>query len=217
MTPDVRFEEMKRFSQCLAVLVAPAIMTGCASTKAYFVDRGRDAADIFTITAGVGAGAKVRVGPLHAGIFGNHDIVGVRGGTIDIFGLDPNRSFALDVETLLIPIPGPYRDKVFAVDMFIGPGPAGRHRTAQFEHLSPVPLCYTSGLRPQQYTQIELAGGLLATLRLGFNPGELLDFLLGWTTLDIYGDDIEEAKERRSNPTSEGIRQPADGLPKPSM
>jgi len=194
---------MKRVFQCLAALVALAIMTGCASNKAYFVDRGRDAADIFTITAGVGAGAKARAGPLHAGIFGNHDIVGLRGGTIDIFGLDPNRSFALDIETLLIPIPGPYRDKVFAVDMFIGPSPAGRHRTAQFEHLSPLPLCYTSGLRPNQYTQVELAGGLLATLRLGFNPGELVDFVLGWTTLDIYRDDIERRRNLKSNQVPE--------------
>ncbi len=33
-------------------------------------------------------------------------------------------------------------------------------------------------------------GGL--TLGLGFNPGELLDFILGWTTLDIFKDDIEK-------------------------
>ena len=33
--------------------------------------------------------------------------------------------------------------------------------------------------------------------RLGLNPGELLDFGLGWTTLDIFADDLEarESKE----------------------
>lgn len=200
---------MKKIIQTVLAMVVIANMTGCASP--YTTNRVRDAADIFTATVGVGAGAKARVGPFHAGIFGNHDIVGLRGGTIDIFGLDPKRSFALDIETLLIPIPGPYRDKVFAADMFIGPGPAGRHRTAQFEHLSPLPFCYTSGLRAKQYTQIELAGGLLGTLRLGFNPGELLDFILGWTTIDIYGDDIEEKKkkEEKSNQVSHRTDNPA--------
>ena len=32
----------------VAIIVS---MTGCASTKAYLVDRGCDAADIFTVTA----------------------------------------------------------------------------------------------------------------------------------------------------------------------
>ena len=41
----------------------------------------------------------------------------------------------------------------------------------------------------QSLTQCELAAGLGPTVRLGFNPGELVDFILGWTTLDIYGDD----------------------------
>jgi hypothetical protein len=40
------------------------------------------------------------------------------------------------------------------------------------------------------YTQIEAAAGLWYTVRLGFNPGELLDFLLGWTTIDILSDDV---------------------------
>ncbi len=44
--------------------------------------------------------------------------------------------------------------------------------------------------------------GLGGTLRLGFNPGELLDFLLGWFTIDIYNDDIELNK-RKSNKTIE--------------
>lgn len=43
-------------------------------------------------------------------------------------------------------------------------------------------------------TQIEVAVGLVGTLRLGFNPGELLDFLLGWTTVDIFNDDLKKEK-----------------------
>ena len=43
-------------------------------------------------------------------------------------------------------------------------------------------------------TQIEVAAGLGGTLRLGFNPGELLDFILGFTTIDIFNDDLEKRK-----------------------
>ena len=43
---------------------------------------------------------------------------------------------------------------------------------------------------PSYYTDIECVAGFLLLIRIGFNPGELLDFLLGWTTLDIYDDDI---------------------------
>ncbi len=39
-------------------------------------------------------------------------------------------------------------------------------------------------------TDMVVAAGLAGTLRLGFNPGKLVDFLLGWTTLDICGDDL---------------------------
>ncbi|MDE0838730.1 MAG: hypothetical protein OSB41_06700 [Kiritimatiellae bacterium] len=43
---------------------------------------------------------------------------------------------------------------------------------------------------PAYYTQMELAVGVGLTLRLGFNPGELLDLLLGFASLDLYGDDL---------------------------
>ncbi|OVE81243.1 hypothetical protein BVY04_03710 [bacterium M21] len=39
-------------------------------------------------------------------------------------------------------------------------------------------------------TQIEAAAGFGAGIRLGVNPGEFLDFLLGWFGLDPYCDDL---------------------------
>jgi hypothetical protein len=53
---------------------------------------------------------------------------------------------------------------------------------------SPAPVVAIGGTAAY-YSQIEVVAGLLFTVRAGVNPGELLDFLLGWTTLDIYGDD----------------------------
>ncbi len=53
----------------------------------------------------------------------------------------------------------------------------------------PLPLSPRPATFPY-YTQVEAVVGLGYTLRLGFNPGELIDFLLGWTTLDLCHDDI---------------------------
>ena len=36
-----------------------------------------------------------------------------------------------------------------------------------------------------------MAGGLGLTARLGFNPGELADFIVGWFGSDLYDDDGE--------------------------
>jgi hypothetical protein len=39
-------------------------------------------------------------------------------------------------------------------------------------------------------TQIEFQVGLFFMPRVGFNPGEALDFLFGWFNLDLFGDDL---------------------------
>ena len=54
---------------------------------------------------------------------------------------------------------------------------------------------------PARWTQIEVAIGLIGDVRLGFNPGELLDLLLGFFGADLYGDDI--ARGERKNPHAE--------------
>jgi hypothetical protein len=57
---------LKKIIQIVIAAGVVASATGCASTKNYLLDRGRDAADFFTATVGVGAGAKVRIGPLES-------------------------------------------------------------------------------------------------------------------------------------------------------
>lgn len=49
-------------------------------TNTYWTDRGNDALDIFTLTAGVGVGATARVSVLHAGLGIYDDVIGLRGG-----------------------------------------------------------------------------------------------------------------------------------------
>ena len=41
------------------------------------------------------------------------------------------------------------------------------------------------------FTQIEVAAGFGLVTRVGFNPGELLDFFLGFAGVDLYDDDVE--------------------------
>ena len=49
-----------------------------------------------------------------------------------------------------------------------------------------------------QLTQIEACVGIGWGARVGFNPGELADLLLGFAGIDIYGDDLERRKKRDS-------------------
>jgi hypothetical protein len=50
----------------------------CGSS--YLINRKRDLADIVTLTAGHGAGGKVRCGPLNGGLNFHSDKIGLRGG-----------------------------------------------------------------------------------------------------------------------------------------
>ena len=74
---------MKNAVHVILFLIVAAGMTGCASTGRYFVDRGRDAADVFTLTVGTGLGAGVRAGPAHIGLLLHQDRIGLMGGRIN--------------------------------------------------------------------------------------------------------------------------------------
>ena len=183
--------KMKLLGSILLSILPLLANFGCSSP--YFANRGRDAADIFTFTIGKGGGAKARVGPLQAGLFFNEDFAGLRGGGFGPQSAWKNEKGKLpqDTDLLFFPLFG-----VYGLDSFHGSIlPPGRHK--EFEAVSPIPFIYTAST-PYYYTQIEVAVGFLATIRAGFNPGELLDFLLGWTTIDIFGDDIGVIESNQS-------------------
>ena len=48
---------------------------------------------------------------------------------------------------------------------------------------------------------------IYGAFRLGFSPGEFADFLLGWATLDIAGDDGEAGKEDLPEPEAESSEE----------
>lgn len=190
----------------------PLLLLAAAScSTSYMTHRARDASDILTVAFGDGAGATARVGPVHAGLLYTREWFVLKSGE----GLSCSRydeiSGTLDP---LIVLPnlggGPW---VFYHQYFDG----GRKTVPGF-HGKKEKL---SGARGKQYrvsgngpfiaipvlteldrragyrypvcflTDVEVAAGLVKTLRISVNPGELLDFVLGWTTLDFPRDDYE--------------------------
>ena len=190
-----------------AAMIA-ASMAGCAT--GYMADRGRDAADIFTVGVGYGLGTKVRVGPVQLGLLYEISSASLRGGELSadnqetvgpetgdalrlILGteslfkcrLPRNKNF---LATNLNVLPEE-SDTLFLIPFIYAAKPLqilSRTATRSSPKDQPPPYYY--------YSQIEFVASLYRSIRIGFNPGELLDFLLGWTTLDIYSDDVEVRK-----------------------
>lgn len=79
----------------------------------------------------------------------------------------------------------------FGVELF-DPGPqtdaAKREKTIAAR--SPFPCWVVADRRPLHLAQIEVAGGLGFTLRLGLNLAEFADFLFGIAAVDLLGDDL---------------------------
>lgn len=192
----------------LVVILAPVVASGC-SGRAYFADRWADTKDVFTASVGKGAGAKARVGPVNAGLFLNEDYAGLRGGECfyephgwwedgsgdsalllllgaEVFDYQYRPPLSSEMDVM-----GP-RSRIHTV----GDDLAARRKSFRFVLYPTVAPEFPRA--PSYYTQIEAAVGVWGSLRVGFNPGELLDLLFGWTTLDIYGDDLETRREREA-------------------
>ena len=183
------------------LLCVTICFTGCASP--YLADRGRDAADVFTLSAGPGAGIKARVGPVATGLFGGWDSYGLRGGRI----LDgpyptgcesvPYMMNSLDLTLLLTDLSDLHdpdlrsRRKEYSSDT-VCLYPVNRDQRS-------APLHY--------YTQLEVALGIGLTVRLGINLGELVDFIVGWTSYDILKDDLG-SRTTESNRSLQGSSRP---------
>jgi hypothetical protein len=179
-----------------AMLLVVVSMTGCATTP-FMYDRKNDAKDVFTATVGWGAGAKARIGPVNAGLFCNSDRAGLRIGQgfvkprcmgemaeittpLPVFpGLHDGWYGLHSMEICEVPFPYEQRNKEFKGFGIIVPG---------VMTYMDAPASY--------YSQIEVAGGFIGTFRVGFNPGELLDFFLGWGGIDIYNDDLASNRQK---------------------
>lgn len=167
----------------LFLSVITILCYGCAGTKSYLLDRGADAADIFTATAGLGVGAKVRAGFINAGLplCWATDFYGLRGGEIiNNASIGTNN---LNVDMWLLFLGAEIHSSKNNKDP--------RRKYYMDATFTPEGPRFGGGI--QRFTQFDVLVGLGPSVRIGFNPGELLDFILGWSTIDIYEDDIESA------------------------
>ena len=180
------------------LLLATALLaSGCAT---YVRDRVADAGDIFTATVGTGIGVTAKAGPVHTGLGYGVDLYGLRGGELGSFVPSaPEDEWPLsgDMAFILSAFGGfaphqhrPYaRGKAYA-SQYLQTGKLWPFLDPPWD---PDAECHPA-IDPQ-WTQIDLSVGLIASVRLGFNPGELLDFIMGLAGLDLYGDDLAGSKE----------------------
>jgi len=176
------------------ILAACVVASGCAA-PGFLADRKRDALDIVTASVGYGVGAKVHAGPLNVGLLGNLDSHGLRGGVVgDISGPEGAIYSVVDVNVL-----------GFGVESFW----EGLARRKEYSAVSLFGIGF-AGSKLAYYTQLEVVIALGGSLRLGLNPGELLDFALGWVGLDIFGDDLEKMKQRPYSAHAIGLLSDAE-------
>jgi hypothetical protein len=189
---------MKRALLLASALTVLALLSGCASSG-YLADRRRDALDIFTVQVGYGLGAKSRVGPIQTGLLADIGGVGIRGG--DVLGLEDFWPEGYDQ-----PAKQDYVGVVIGVEGFGGSDVSnrrGKSFAAKQVLVASYPVTTLDAdeklwieehhivLNPAPYySQIEVVAAVGLSLRFGFNPGELADFLLGWFGGDIYHDDL---------------------------
>ncbi len=203
----------------ISIVVLFVLIAGCASDEGYLLDRHRDAVDIFTATVGYGVGARARVGPVHVGAIFNREKAGVRDGELALFNVCKiktiKKSGNSGQPTVFLPVytkvsgefelPFPIaiaEPKFFCLAEGYDPEGVPAKRGKGYDVGSAIPFVSTnithkpdyktfqSALYPY-FTQIEVSVGIGGSIKLGFNPGEMFDFILGWMTIDIFNDDIE--------------------------
>jgi hypothetical protein len=176
-----------------------------ACSSPYMKDRGRDGADVLTLTVGFGIGAKARAGPVTTAALFNRDLAGLRGGDAitshpdDVHVQDGGIPLLVSVDSFL-PASEPVkeRNKGHYVVTFWTVYPT--HQGLFWpEGVRAGPLedeCEDTGdgITPAYYTDLEVVVAAILSVRVGFNPGELVDFLLGFFGVDIYGDDLEVSR-----------------------
>ena len=185
---------------------------GCRSTG-YLAERRRDLADVATATAGVGIGAKLRLGPVHlTPLMLNLDLAGLRGGEwfhipdlAMAVAQPPQEVGAVWWSSCIWDLPEGclnherlrQRGKAYIATPLRLSQDAGLYSlmTDTPPFVSVPRLAWKrERVRLPRYsaayqTQIELSLAVGGSLRLGLNPGEFVDFLLGWFGPDLYDDD----------------------------
>jgi len=191
------------------------LTSGCATTG-YWADRGRDARDIFTLQVGYGLGAKARVGPVQSGLLADIGGVGIRGGEAlgikDFWPKGCDQPAKQDYVGLVVG-----REALGGNDVSNRRGKSFASKQILF---ASYPLTHPDNnqriwleehhmlLKPAScYSQIEVVAAAGISLRIGFNPGEMLDFLLGGFGLDIFHDDLSKLNANAASSRRRGRQE----------
>ncbi len=173
---------------CLAAVLP---FSGCS----YSLHRGRDAVDMITMTLVGGMGITAQIGPVVNGIGANDSLRGIEDGIA--YQGRGSSEWAL----ILASGKGNLGDlSEWAVSSGKRRGIGNReivskrHKSYETDRTfgifgSKSPKSMLEGAH--FWTKIEIAVSLGVGIKLGTNPGEILDFILGFTTLDVYGDDVD--------------------------
>ncbi len=140
----------------------------------------RDAADIFTLTVGTGAGAKARVGPFQAGLLEQQDTYGLRGGVVDSFERNIGGTRNQDRQAVVVG-----RERFDPRPDAIG------DREKDFRATTVAMVSVPDRPNPAYYGQVEVVVAPIVSVRVGFNFLEFLDFLAGFVGIDLLNDDVE--------------------------
>ncbi len=184
--------------------------SGCAG---YFARRLDDAGDIFTATVEAkSVGFKAQMGPWGG--------LGVYGSDSDAFGVGfiGGQRTSYDFTDVTLP---PFLGFVQKFRNFDDDRRRKEFHVVQswgVPYLRPQtnPSGFSGGFKDAgdwrrvapRYTQVEFAFGFWGGIRLGMNFGEFIDFLVGWTTLDIFGDDVPPAPEEWETPIETPVTDP---------
>ncbi len=184
----------------LAPLAAACLLSsGCAST--YWGNRGRDAKDVLTCAFGLGLGVKARVGPLQAPLLVQSDYTGLRCGE---FFVSPMRddfwTYVSEAGHVVDqPFPSYVREygTLYSGYEIFDPGGFAelRHKRVSSQGMGVFATIDDDPRNDGFYSQVECTAGLIFSVKLGINPGELADFLLGFAGIDLFADDLKTEGE----------------------
>lgn len=180
---------LKQWFERSLVVAGVLVLAGCSG---YWRDRWNDAKDPFTLTVEESVGVKAGVGPVRLALFRSTSAFGFRGGAPTWAGDEPvvyHRGQRMHDAWI-----GPFgTDEWEPTDAeALARGKFWRADQASlwwFPAVDVAPARRSPSYVPW-FTDIEAAVGLGVGLRVGLNPGELLDFVLGFVGLDMFDDDI---------------------------
>ena len=199
---------MRKHLQLILLSCLALGVSGCASTGTYFANRGRDAVDIFTLTVDRGLGVAAQAGPLSTGVGFIGDGVGLNCGGVGKFTDCGDIHFLVLGWNEFKSPKGSGRNKTRGHLQFLcikstSASFSGSHRVNPFKDLL-VDLFPGTWIEDPGVTQFELSAALGIGPRAGFNLMELIDFIVGWSTLDVLGDDKAPAKKEIEIEQSDG-------------